>query len=148
MESVPTNAIKRGELLWEPSLESVERATLTRYMRWLEAKRGRSFGDYQALWGWSTTELEEFWASIWDFFEVEASAPYSEVLAEREKTVCRSKTKEPPGNACALTSPGGRCGGMLVRLQQHASLKYPSTRQEPAVPLREWCAESKGGLLE
>ncbi|OLE38772.1 MAG: acetoacetate--CoA ligase [Actinobacteria bacterium 13_1_20CM_3_68_9] len=75
--------MKRGELLWEPSPESVERATLTRYMRWLEAKRGRSFGDYQALWGWSTTELEEFWASIWDFFEVEASAPYSEVLAER-----------------------------------------------------------------
>ena len=56
---------------------------MTRYMRWLEAERGRSFGDYQALWEWSVAELEEFWASIWDFFEVEASAPYSEVLPER-----------------------------------------------------------------
>ena len=28
-------------------------------------------------------ELEDFWASIWDFFEVEASAPYSEVLRDR-----------------------------------------------------------------
>jgi acetoacetyl-CoA synthetase len=56
---------------------------MTRYMRWLEAERGRSFGDYAALWEWSVAELEEFWASIWDFFEVEASAPYSQVLAER-----------------------------------------------------------------
>jgi acetoacetyl-CoA synthetase len=83
VEGVPTNATRRGELLWEPSPESVERATLTRYIRWLEAERGRSFTDYQALWEWSVTELEEFWGSIWDFFEVEASAPYSEVLAER-----------------------------------------------------------------
>ena len=56
---------------------------MTRYMRWLEAERGRSFGDYQALWEWSVGELEEFWASIWDFFEVDASAPYSEVLPDR-----------------------------------------------------------------
>jgi acetoacetyl-CoA synthetase len=56
---------------------------MTRYMRWLEAERGRSFGDYQALWEWSVSELEEFWASIWDFFEVDASAPYSQVLPDR-----------------------------------------------------------------
>jgi acetoacetyl-CoA synthetase len=83
VEGVGQNAVKRGELLWEPSAESVERATLTRYMLWLAAERGRSFGDYQALWEWSVSELEEFWASIWDFFGVEASAPYSEVLPER-----------------------------------------------------------------
>jgi acetoacetyl-CoA synthetase len=77
------NATGHGELLWEPSPAGIERATMTRYMRWLEAERGRSFGDYAALWEWSVAELEEFWASIWDFFEVEASAPYSQVLAER-----------------------------------------------------------------
>jgi acetoacetyl-CoA synthetase len=77
------NAPRRGELLWEPSAESIERATMTRYMRWLETERARSFGDYQALWQWSVAELEEFWASIWDFFEVEAEAPYSTVLPER-----------------------------------------------------------------
>ncbi|MGH2924951.1 MAG: AMP-binding protein, partial [Solirubrobacterales bacterium] len=73
----------QGELLWEPSAESIERSTMTRYMRWLGAERGRSFDDYASLWAWSVGELEEFWASIWDFFEVEASAPYSTVLAER-----------------------------------------------------------------
>jgi acetoacetyl-CoA synthetase len=61
----------------------VERATMTRYMRWLAAERGQPFDDYGALWEWSVTELEDFWASIWDFFEVQASAPYSKVLPER-----------------------------------------------------------------
>ncbi len=56
---------------------------MTRYMRWLAAERGRSFDDYASLWEWSVTELEEFWESIWDFFEVRASTPYSQVLAER-----------------------------------------------------------------
>jgi acetoacetyl-CoA synthetase len=77
------NAKQRGELLWEPSPESIERSTMTSYIRWLEAERERSFGDYQALWEWSVAELEDFWASIWDFFEVEAQAHYAEVLPER-----------------------------------------------------------------
>jgi acetoacetyl-CoA synthetase len=56
---------------------------MTRYMRWLEAERGRAFHDYRSVWEWSVTELEEFWSSIWDFFDVRASKPYAEVLAER-----------------------------------------------------------------
>ena len=43
---------------------------MTRYMRWLAAERGQRFDGYEALWEWSVTELEEFWASIWEFFEV------------------------------------------------------------------------------
>ena len=73
---------KRGELLWEPSTESVERSTMTRYMRWLADERGLEFGDYESLWRWSASEIEDFWGSIWDFFEVGASAPYSEVLRD------------------------------------------------------------------
>jgi acetoacetyl-CoA synthetase len=56
---------------------------MTRYMRWLEAERGRAFHDYRSVWEWSVTELEEFWSSIWDFFDVRASRRYAEVLAER-----------------------------------------------------------------
>ena len=82
MEST-TASPGRGVLLWEPSPERIERATMTRYMRWLATERGRSFDDYRSLWEWSVTELEEFWASIWDFFEVQASTPYAEVLPER-----------------------------------------------------------------
>jgi len=56
---------------------------MTRYMRWLADARDRSFDDYDALWRWSTNEIENFWASIWDFFDVQASTPYSQILPDR-----------------------------------------------------------------
>src|SRR3954447_12675531 len=64
-----------GQLLWEPSEERKQRAAMTRYLR------ERGFDDYASLWQWSGDDLEGFWASIWDFFGVDAS--YDSVLAER-----------------------------------------------------------------
>jgi len=78
-----TNAKRRGELLWEPSTQAVERSQMTAYMRWLATERGIQLDAYEALWRWSVTELEDFWASIWDYFEVLSSTPYSQVLPER-----------------------------------------------------------------
>jgi len=66
--------------LWEPSAEDRERAELTRYMRWVGERRGRPFADYAELWLWSVEEIEDFWASIWEFFDVRASRPYEQVL--------------------------------------------------------------------
>ena len=54
---------------------------MTRYMRWLaDPSAGSTFDDYDALWRWSTEDLEAFWGSIWEFFDVQAS--YDEVLAD------------------------------------------------------------------
>ena len=73
-----------GTLLWEPSEEFKENANVSRYMEWLEKKKGLSFDDYGELWEWSVTELEEFWASIWEYSDVRASKPYTQVLSGRE----------------------------------------------------------------
>src|ERR671917_452417 len=73
-----------GTLLWEPSEEFKENTNIARYMRWLESEKGLSFKDYGELWEWSVTELEEFWASIWEYFDVKASKPYEKVLASRQ----------------------------------------------------------------
>ncbi len=73
-----------GKKLWDPPAQLVERATMTRYLRWLEAERGLAFGgDYHALWDWSVGDLEAFWASIWDFFDVRSETPYERVLGDR-----------------------------------------------------------------
>src|SRR5947208_41831 len=56
---------------------------MTRFMEWVGGRRGEPFADYDALWRWSVAELEQFWASIWDYFQVRASVPYERVLAER-----------------------------------------------------------------
>jgi acetoacetyl-CoA synthetase len=74
----------RGELLWTPSDEAVERATITRYQRWLEKTRGLRFDDYASLWQWSVDDLDAFWSSIWEFGEVRATSPYERVLGSRE----------------------------------------------------------------
>jgi acetoacetyl-CoA synthetase len=73
-----------GELLWKPSAELVENSRLTEYLRWLEDERGQRFEDYDALWRWSVDDLEGFWRSIWDFFEVQADGGPSPALANRE----------------------------------------------------------------
>ncbi len=70
--------------LWEPSDEAIERTAMARYMRWLAAERDLDFGgDYDALWRWSVDDLDAFWRSIWDHFDVLAAAPAA-VLGNRE----------------------------------------------------------------
>ena len=45
-------------------------AQITRYQRWLHDTRGLQFDDYGALWRWSVDDLDAFWRSIWDYFDV------------------------------------------------------------------------------
>ena len=70
------------EPMWAPSPERVERANLTRYLDWLRDRRGLRFGSYEELWRWSVDDLDGFWTSIWEVFEVGGPAP-SPALAER-----------------------------------------------------------------
>ena len=44
------------------------------YRQWLHEKRNLAFDDYASLWTWSTTDLEAFWRSIWDYCAVEPPA--------------------------------------------------------------------------
>jgi acetoacetyl-CoA synthetase len=78
------DAGERGEKLWEPSAEAVERSQMTAYMRWLAAERDLDFeGDYEQLWRWSVSEIDAFWRSIWDYFEVRAAAEPRVVIGDR-----------------------------------------------------------------
>ncbi len=65
------------ELLWEPSREQVAASRLTHFMGWLD----RGFRSYRELWEWSVADVEGFWSSLWDYFEVQASRPYERVLS-------------------------------------------------------------------
>ena len=66
--------------LWEPSEEQLQRSEMARFMRWAGERRGRAFAGYEELWRWSVSELEAFWAAIWEFCGVWASRPYAQVL--------------------------------------------------------------------
>ena len=65
--------------LWSPSTDRIGASALREYLNWLEAREGRPFGDHDALWDWSVADLDRFWSSIVDYYEVEFSAPWTQV---------------------------------------------------------------------
>ncbi|MER7834734.1 acetoacetate--CoA ligase [Streptomyces sp. NPDC096040] len=56
------------------------------FARWAARHRGahgvQDPADYPALHRWSVTDLEGFWAAVWDYFDIDATTPYERVLAE------------------------------------------------------------------
>jgi acetoacetyl-CoA synthetase len=69
--------------LWTPDPTAREHSRIGRYMDWLERSRGLTFDGFDELQRWSVTELEQFWQSLWDYFEITSSAPPTEVLSTR-----------------------------------------------------------------
>ena len=53
------------------------------YQDWLASQNGLVFDCYDALWRWSVTDLDAFWQSIWDYFDLRSPTPHRAVLAQR-----------------------------------------------------------------
>ena len=52
------------------------------YQNWLRDQRGLSFDSYDALWRWSITDLNAFWQSIWDYFDLQSPTPHTAALVK------------------------------------------------------------------
>ena len=76
--------VREGTVLWEPTQKIKSRAAITQYLNWLESEQGLSFNDYQSLWQWSVTEIEDFWQSLWQFFDIKATKNYTHILLDRK----------------------------------------------------------------
>ena len=76
--------VTEGELLWTPSDELVENSNIAKYIDWLRAKNIAELADYQQLWQWSVDNVEAFWASLWDYFEIISDTPYEQVTDSLE----------------------------------------------------------------
>ncbi|MCS4503282.1 acetoacetate--CoA ligase [Arhodomonas aquaeolei] len=68
----------------EPSDYELHNSSMAHYIRWLEERGYGPFPDYHALHRWSVADIETFWATIWEYTGVIASAPYEQVLGARE----------------------------------------------------------------
>jgi len=69
-------------LVWAPTAAAVRDANVTGFMNWLRSERGLDFADYESLRRWSVADLRAFWGSIWHYYQVQASTPYTNVLGE------------------------------------------------------------------
>src|ERR1035437_6329115 len=47
------------------------------YQNWLRGQRGLSFDSYDPLWRWSTSDLNAFWQSVWDYFHLQSPSAHS-----------------------------------------------------------------------
>lgn len=57
--------------LWTPSAAFREGSNLHQYMSWLAHDRGLAFDNYHELWNWSVADIDAFWKSLWDYFDIQ-----------------------------------------------------------------------------
>lgn len=78
-----TRIVEPVEPVWVPSARLKATTELALYTDWLGIRHGLEFESYDALWQWSTTEIEDFWSTIWEYFRIQAHNPPEQVLGAR-----------------------------------------------------------------
>jgi len=117
---------------------------MTRFMRWAGERRGARFADYDELWRWSVSDLEAFWALVWEFCGVRASRPYERVLGSREMPGARWFEGARLNYAENLLAHGeGREGEVAVA---HCSELRPQLQEITWGELSAMVASAAGGL--
>ena len=71
--------------LWEPSPEMIEKTNMTRFIRFVNHKYGKTIKDYPELYDWSINQIPDFWAAMWEFGGVKASRGYDRVVDDLTK---------------------------------------------------------------
>src|SRR5699024_1124232 len=69
--------------IWLPDPDQNPRPQIADFIDFANQRTGQTMASYDDLWRWSVSDLEGFWGAIWEFFDVIADEPYSQVLADR-----------------------------------------------------------------
>src|SRR5580700_9999692 len=75
---------REPEILWTPGEDARESTRIGRFLTKAEEDHGLRLTDYESAWSWSIEDLEGFWASVWNHFEIQASVKPQSVLSSRE----------------------------------------------------------------
>ncbi|KAJ2881003.1 hypothetical protein FB639_002707, partial [Coemansia asiatica] len=68
--------------LWTP--KDPNSTNTFRFMNYVNSKRSLSLKTYDELYSWSVTDIESFWADVWEYTGTVFSQPYVDVM-EKEK---------------------------------------------------------------
>jgi acetoacetyl-CoA synthetase len=69
------------KLLWQPSEKARDSSNLMQYTRWLKENKIFEGNGYHELWRWSVDNVEKFWLSIWDYFNIISGSTPNQVLS-------------------------------------------------------------------
>lgn len=67
--------------IWTPTTQFQQQSRLKDFINYLFVKKGLYLRNYDDLWNWSVINLDDFWAAIADYFEVQFHTPYQQVIA-------------------------------------------------------------------
>lgn len=73
------------KLLWTPSEEQKNGCRMADFMRFVNKRCGKDFHEYAELYKWSVDNIPDFWAAIWDYFDILCSKPYDKVVDDLNK---------------------------------------------------------------
>ena len=115
-----------------------------RWLRWLADRGGPRFETYDDAWEWSVADPGAFWQSIWEYFDIQASAPPTAALEDASMPGARWF----PGATLnyaehALRMPGREAGDVVV-------IGRSQTRDPVdlvAAELRDQVARARAGLV-
>ncbi len=72
--------------IWEPGSDRVERANLSRFLRFVrESAGGADIASYADLYDFSVDRAERFWPLVWEFCGIRSAGNPTEVLAHAER---------------------------------------------------------------
>ena len=69
--------------LWQPTVAHIEASNLKQFIDYVNQRWCKQLTDYQDLYEWSITEIEQFWQAIWSFGKVIAETQGNTVLTGR-----------------------------------------------------------------
>ncbi len=72
------------EPLWKPTIELIENSNMFSFMKYVEKLIGKPISNYDELYKWSISDIEEFWKSIWVIAGDIHSKQYDKILSERK----------------------------------------------------------------
>ena len=131
-------------VLWSPPPDVRSRTRIGAYLAWLERERGHRFPDYDALLRWSIGDLDSFWRSIWDHFEVGPRVAPGRALIDDRMPGARWFPDARVNWAEHCLRLGGRADGDVVLIARSQS-RYRITLT--AAQLRDEVARVRAGLL-
>jgi len=72
-------------MLWKPTEERVKNSNMYRFMNFINEKHALDIHEYRSLYKWSIENIPAFWASFWEFADIQCSQMYDTVIDDIHK---------------------------------------------------------------
>ena len=134
----------RGEILWRPPHDVLQRSRIGAYLHWLDETRGLRFTEYAELWRWSVDDLDAFWRSIAEWVGVRWHDQPDVALADASMPGTRwfpGSTLNYAEHALGASATRGDDIAVIARSQTRAETQLTWTQLTDAV------ARCRAGLL-